>query len=74
MNLLIFIIIAVAVGLVVLLVMPRVHGIGRAEKTTVERRSGKDRRLRKRRVPVERRRGDRRAQDAARSFVEGLSS
>jgi len=73
MNIGVIIIIALAAGLVVMIVLPRVRGIGRSEKTTVERRAGRDRRLRKLRVPVERRRVDRRTQDAARSFVDGLS-
>ena len=73
MNIGVVIIISVAVGLVVLIVLPRVRGISRAEKTTVERRSGVDRRLRALRVPVNRRRSDRRTQDAARAFVDGLS-
>jgi len=73
MNIGVIIIIALAAGLVVLIVLPRVRGIGRAEKTTVERRSGRDRRLRRLRVPVERRRENRRTQDAAKAYVNGLS-
>lgn len=73
MNIGVVIIIALAAGLVVLIVLPRVRGISRAEKTTVERRSGRDRRLRRLRVPAERRRENRRTQDAAKAFVNGLS-
>jgi len=74
MNIGVLLIIAVAVGLVVLIVLPRVRGISRAEKTTIERRKNGDRRKRRIRVPVNRRRKNRRAQDAARAFVDGLSS
>lgn len=74
MNIGVVIIIAVALGLVVLIVLPRVRGINRAEKTTVERRSGRDRRLRKLRVPLNRRRRPRRTQDAAKAFVDNLST
>ena len=73
MNLGVLVIIAVAIGLVVLVVLPRVKGLARSEKTTVERRSGRDRRQRNVRVPLERRRRDRRAHDAAQSFVNGLN-
>jgi len=73
MNLAVIIIVGLAVGLVILIVLPRVRGFVRAEKTTVERRSGGDRRRRKLRVPINRRRRDRRTEDAAQSFVEGLS-
>jgi hypothetical protein len=60
-------------GLVAMLVLPRVKGFLSREKTTVERRSGKDRRQRNVRVPVDRRRRGRRQEDVARSFVEGLT-
>jgi len=73
MNIGVLIIIAVAVGLVVLVVLPRVRGIGGSEKTTVERRSGQDRRRRQVRVRVNRRRRDRRTEDAAKAFVDRLS-
>jgi len=69
----VLIIITVAIGLVVLLILPRVRGIGGSEKTTIERRSGNDRRLHRFRVPVNRRRHGRRSEDVARDFVEGLS-
>jgi len=72
MNFGVVLIIVVAIGLVVLIVLPKVRGISRAGKTTVERRSGRDRRRLKLRLPVERRRRNRRTQDAARAFVEGL--
>jgi hypothetical protein len=73
MNIGVVIIIALAVGLVAVLVLPRVKGFVSKEKTTVERRSGKDRRQRRVRVPVNRRRRGRRQEDVAKSFVEGLT-
>lgn len=73
MNIGVMVIIAVAVVLVALLVLPRVRGVAGKEKTTVERRSGKDRRQRNVRVPVDRRKRPRRAEDAAKTFVEGLT-
>ena len=73
MNIGVLLIITLAIGLVILIVLPRVRGISRAEKTTVERRKSGDRRKRQFRVPVNRRRSNRRAQDAARAFVDGLS-
>ena len=73
MNIGVVIIIALAVGLVAVLILPRVKGFVSKEKTTVERRSGKDRRHRKVRVPVNRRRRGRRQEDVAKSFVEGLT-
>ena len=73
MNIGVLIIITLAVGLVVLIVLPRVRGISRTEKTTIERRKNEDRRKRQIRVPLNRRRKNRRAQDAARAFVDGLS-
>jgi len=73
MNIGVVLIIAAAVGLVVLIVLPRVRGIGRAEKTTVNRRSGRDRRQRNVRVPVDRRKRNRRAEDAAKAFVDKLA-
>lgn len=72
MNLGVLIIIVLAILLVGILVMPRVRGIARAEKTTIERRAGEDRRQRNIRVPVDRRKRDRRAQDAAKAFVDHL--
>ena len=74
MNIGVILIITVAVGLVVLIVLPRVRGISRAEKTTIERRRNGDRRQRQIRVPRNRRRKNRRAQDVARAFVDGLSN
>ncbi len=74
MNIGVLLIIALAVGLVVLIVLPRVRGFSRAERTTSERRKNGDRRLRQIRVPINRRRRDRRAQDAAQAFIEGLSN
>jgi hypothetical protein len=73
MNIGVLIIITLAVGLLVLIVLPRVRGISRTEKTTIERRKNGDRRKRQIRVPLNRRRKNRRAQDAARAFVDGLS-
>ncbi len=73
MNIAVIIIVALAAGLVILVVLPKVRGFARAEKKTVERRSGKDRRWRKLRLPMERRRRDRRTEDAAQAFVEGLA-
>ncbi|MEE4273099.1 MAG: hypothetical protein V2I67_15610 [Thermoanaerobaculales bacterium] len=73
MNIGVVLIIAAVVGLVVLIVLPRVRGIGRAEKTTVNRRTGKDRRQRNVRVPVDRRKRNRRAEDAAKAFVDKLA-
>lgn len=73
MNIGVVVIIALAVGLVAVLVLPRVKGFLTKERTTVERRSGKDRRQRNVRVPVNRRRRGRRQEDVARSFVEGLT-
>jgi len=72
MNLGVVFILVVAVVLVILLILPRVRGIARGERTTVERRSGAERRRRRIRVPIERRRRARRAQDAARAFVDSL--
>lgn len=74
MNIGVVIIITLAIGLLVLIVLPRVSGISRAEKTTIERRKIADRRQRRIRVPVERRRKYRRAQDAAQAFVDDLST
>jgi len=74
MNVGVLLIIVVAIGLVVLIVLPKVRGISRAGKTTVERRSGLDRRQRKLRILVERRRRNRRTQDAAKAFVDGLDN
>jgi hypothetical protein len=73
MNLGVVVIILVAVLLVAILVLPRVRGVASKEKTTVERRSGVDRRQRKVRVPRERRRRNRRQEDVAKTFVEGLT-
>lgn len=73
MNLGVLIIIVVAILLVGILVLPRVRGIVRSEKTTSERRTGADRRQRNVRVPVNRRKCDRRAQDAAKAFVDNLA-
>jgi hypothetical protein len=73
MNTGVVLIIALAVGLLVLIGLPRVRGIARAEKTTSERRKNPDRRKRQIRIPINRRRRNRRAQDAAKAFVEGLS-
>ncbi len=73
MNIGVLIIITLAVGLVVLIVLPRVRGISRTEKTTIERRKNADRRKGQIRVPLNRRRKYRRTQDAARAFVNGLS-
>lgn len=73
MNLAVIIIVSVAVALVLLIVLPKVRGISRAERTTVERRSGRDRRRQKLRLPVERRRRNRRTEDAAQAFVKGLA-
>jgi hypothetical protein len=74
MNIGVVVIIALAVGLVAVLVLPRFTGFVSKEKTTVERRSGKDRRQRKLRVPVNRRRRGRRQEDVAKTFVEGLTN
>lgn len=74
MNIGVLLIITVAVGLVALLVLPRLRGISRPERTTIERRKGGERRKRRIRVPIDRRRKYRRAQDAARAFVDGLSN
>ena len=73
MNLGVILIICAAVVLILLFVLPRVRGLSSAEKTTVERRSGKDRRQRNVRVPVDRRKRNRRAEDAAEAFVNRLS-
>ena len=73
MNIGVLFIIVVAVVLIAFLVLPKLKGVARAEKTTVERRSGKDRRQRNVRVPVERRKKDRRAEDAAKTFVKELA-
>ena len=74
MNIGVVLIITLAVGLLVLIVLPRVRGISRAEKTTIERRKHADRRQRQIRVPVNRRRRNRRARDAAQAFVDGLAN
>jgi len=73
MNIGVILIITLAVGLVVLIVLPRVRGIARTEKTTIERRKLRDRRNRQIYIPINRRRRNRRTSDAARAFVEGLS-
>lgn len=74
MNFSVLLIIVLAVLLVAFLVLPRFKGVVRSEKTTVDRRSGGERRRRKVRVPIERRRRNRRAEDAAKAFVDNLSS
>ena len=73
MNLTVVIIIAVTVALVLLVVLPRIRGFVSSESTTVERRSGRDRRQRNVTVAVDRRKKHRRAEDAAKVFVEKLS-
>ncbi len=73
MNFGVLLIIVAVVLLVGILVLPRVRGIARAEKTTTERRAGEDRRQRNVRVPVDRRKRDRRTQDAAKAFVDHLA-
>lgn len=73
MNVGVVTIIVIAVLLVGILVLPRMRGIARAEKTTIERRTRPDRRKRKVRVPVDRRKRNRRAEDAARAFVDRLA-
>jgi hypothetical protein len=73
MNIGVVVIITVAVLLVGFLVLPRFKGFASAEKTSVERRSGQDRRQRKIRVPRNRRRRGRRQEDVAKTFVEGLT-
>ena len=74
MNIGVVIIIALAVGLVAVLVLPRVKGFLSRERTTVERRSGQDRRQRSVRVPVNRRRRGRRQEDVAKTFVDELTN
>jgi len=74
MNVGVLIIITVAVALVAIVVLPRFRGFASKEPTTVERRAGRDRRQRHVRVPVERRKRARRAEDAAKSFVENLTT
>lgn len=74
MNLAVVVILVVAVALIVLVVVPRVRRISTSEKTTVDRRSGADRRQRRLRVPVNRRKRARRAEDLAEQFVAGLES
>jgi len=73
MNLGVLIIIAATMCIVLLIVLPRVRGFGRNERTTVERRSGPERRRRKVTVARNRRKRARRAEDAARAFVEKIS-
>jgi hypothetical protein len=73
MNFTVVVIIAVTVVLVLLVVLPRIRGLASAEKTTVERRSGRDRRQRDVTVAVDRRKKHRRAEDAAKVFVKELS-
>jgi len=73
MNFGVVVIITVAVLLVGFLVLPRMRSFASNEKTTIERRSGADRRNRKIRVPRERRRRGRRQEDVAKTFVEGLT-
>jgi hypothetical protein len=72
MNLGVLAIIAVTFALVLIVVLPRLRGLGASEKTTVERRSGQERRRIKRFVPLERRKQFRRAEDQARAFVDEL--
>lgn len=74
MNLGVLVVVSLAIILLVAVVLPRVRGLGRAEATTVERRSGGDRRRRRLRVPIERRQRARRTEDVARAFVERVSS
>ena len=73
MNFTVVVIIAVTAVLVLLVVLPRIRGFVSSEKTTVERRSGRDRRQRNVTVSVDRRRKHRRAEDAAKVFVDRLS-
>jgi hypothetical protein len=65
--------VALAALLIVLILtgrhpMPFSH----TERTVRDRRSGRDRRQRQQAVPIERRRGPRRVDEIARSFVNGL--
>ncbi|MGD8441296.1 MAG: hypothetical protein PVG53_12215 [Holophagae bacterium] len=73
MNTGVLIIIVLTVTLVLLVVLPRVRGLARSEKTTVERRSGRERRRRTITVANDRRTRTRRAEDAAKAFVEKIS-
>ncbi len=73
MNIGVLIIIVVTVALVLLVVLPRFRGFASSEKTTVERRSGRDRRHRNITVANDRRKRPRRAEDAARAFVQKMS-
>jgi hypothetical protein len=72
MNLAVLVIIAVTLGLLLIVVLPRLRGVGGSDKTTVERRSGAERRRKKAKLPVDRRHRPRRTEDAARAFVDGL--
>ena len=74
MNLAVFVILVVALALLVLVVLPRVRHVATSEKTTVENRSGHERRRRRLRVPIERRKKPRRAEDVASQFVSALES
>ena len=74
MNVAVVVILIVAVALIVLVVVPRVRRVSTSEKTTVDRRSGVDRRRRRFKVPVNRRKRARRAEDVAEQFVSALES
>ena len=74
MNLAVLVILLVVLALIALVVLPRVRRITTSERTTVERRSGDERRHRRLRVPVERRKRARRAEDVAKQYVSGLES
>jgi len=74
MTLKIVAIIALAAAAVVAWATSRVRGLSRRERTTVERRSGVERRRRQVPVAVNRRRRARRTEDVARRYVEKLSS
>jgi hypothetical protein len=74
MNVAVVVILVVVAALVLLVVLPRIRRLSTSERTTVDRRSGRDRRRDRTRVPIERRRRPRRAEDAAREFVSSLES
>ncbi len=74
MNVAVIVILVVAVALIVLVVVPRVRRVSTSEKTTVDRRSGIERRRRPLEVPLNRRKRARRADDIAEQFVSGLES
>jgi hypothetical protein len=70
--------VAAIIAVVLLLILIRLRSnsgvLLSSARPTSDRRSGVERRQRSIRVPIERRRDDRRMEDAAANFVAGLTS